>query len=190
MVIYSLDVLLSQFGTSPLFHVWFCCFLIWRQISQGAGRVVWYSHLLKNFPQFVVVHTVKGFGIVNKAEIIFFSRTLLLFQWSSGFWQFDLCFSAFSKSSLNICKFLVHVLLKPGLEIFEHYFTSVWDERNCVVVWAFFGIDCFGIGMKTDFFQSCGHCCVFQICSILSAAFSQHHLLGSEMAQLEFHHLH
>ena len=67
--------------------------------------------------------------------------------------------SLFSKTSLNIWKFTVHVLLKPGLENFEHYFTSMWDECNCVEVWAFFGI-----GMKTDLFKSCGHCWVFQIC--------------------------
>ena len=67
--------------------------------------------------------------------------------------------SAFSKSSLNIRKFMIHILLKPGLENFEHYFTSGWDEYNCAVVWAFFGI-----GMKTDLFQSCDHCWVFQIC--------------------------
>ena len=67
------------------------------------------------------------------------------------------------KTSLNIRKFMVHVLLKPGLENFEHDFTSMWDECNCAVVWAFFGI-AFAIGMKTDLFQSCGHCCVLQIC--------------------------
>ena len=67
--------------------------------------------------------------------------------------------STFSKSSLRIWEFSVQVLLKPGLENFEHYFTSVWDECNCAIVWAFFGI-----GMKTDLFQSCGHCWVFQIC--------------------------
>jgi len=64
---------------------------------------------------------------------------------------------------LNIWKFTVHVLLKPGLENFEHYFTSMWDECNCALVQAFFGI-AFGIGMKADLFQSCGHCWVFQIC--------------------------
>ena len=63
---------------------------------------------------------------------------------------------AFSKSSLNIW-FTVHVLLMPGLENFEHYFTSMWSEYNCAVVWAFFGIPLFRIGMKTDLFQSCGH---------------------------------
>ena len=72
--------------------------------------------------------------------------------------------SAFSETSLNIWKFTVHLLLKPGLENFEYYFTIVWDECNCEVVWAFFGMPFFGIGMKTDLFQSCGHCWVFQIC--------------------------
>ena len=72
--------------------------------------------------------------------------------------------SAFSKSILNISKFSVHILLKPGLENFEHYFASVWDECNCVVVWTFLAIPFFGIGMKTDRFQSCGLCWVFQMC--------------------------
>ena len=78
--------------------------------------------------------------------------------------------SAFSKSSLNIWNFTVHVLLKPGLENFEHYFTSMWDECNCAVVWTLFGT-----GMKTDLFQSCGHCWVFKIdwhveCSTFTAS--------------------
>ena len=73
MRVYIIHMLLSLFGTSLLFHVQSnCCFLICIQISQEAGQVVWYSHLLKNFPEFVVVHTVKGFGIVNKAEIDIF----------------------------------------------------------------------------------------------------------------------
>ena len=72
--------------------------------------------------------------------------------------------SAFFKTSLNIWKFTVHVWLKPGLENFEHYFTSVWDECNYAVVWAFFALPFFGIGMKTDFYQPCGHCWVSQIC--------------------------
>ena len=69
-------------------------------------------------------------------------------------WQFD----------LNIWKFTVHILLKPGLENFEHYFASVWDECNCVIVWTSLALSFFGIGMKTDLFQSCDHCWVFQIC--------------------------
>ena len=71
MTTYSLDTHLSHFGTSSLFHVELlnCCFLTYTQAFQEAGKVVWYSHLLKNFPQFVMIHTVKGFGIVNKAEV-------------------------------------------------------------------------------------------------------------------------
>ena len=71
--------------------------------------------------------------------------------------------SAFSKSSLNIRKFSVHVLLNPALKNFEHYFAGMWDECNCAVVWTFLALPFFGIGMKTDLFQSCGHCWVFQI---------------------------
>ena len=74
------------------------------------------------------------------------------------------CSSAFSETSLNIREFMVHVLLKPGLEYFEHYFTSMWYECSCVVVWTFLALPFFGIGMKTDLFQSRGHCWVFQIC--------------------------
>ena len=83
MTIYSLDLLLSQFGTSLFFHVWFCHFLICIQISQEAGQVVWYSRLLKNFPQFVVIHTVKGFGVVNKAEVDVFLKLscFCMIQW-------------------------------------------------------------------------------------------------------------
>ena len=92
------------------------------------------------------------------------SGILLLFLWPSGCWQFDLWFLAFSKSSLDIWNFTVHILLKPGLENFEHSFASMWDKCNCAIVWTFFGIAFFGIGMKTDLFQSCGHCWIFQIC--------------------------
>ena len=140
MTRYSLDIFLSWFGTSLLFHIQFCCFLTWIQISQEAGKVVWYSHLFQNFPQFVVIHTVKGFGIVNKAEVDVFSGTLLFFLWCNGCWPLISGSSAFSKYSLNIWKFTVHVLLKPGLENLEHYFTSVWDECNCAVVGTFFDI--------------------------------------------------
>ena len=85
----------------------------------------WYSHLFQNFPQFILIHTVKGFGIVNKAEIDVFSGTLLLFQDPADVGNLISGSSAFSKTSLNIRKFTVHVLLKPGLENFEHYFTSM-----------------------------------------------------------------
>ena len=82
--------------------------------------MVWYSHLLKNFPQFVVIHTVKGFGIVNKAEVIVFLELICFFFDPMDVGNLMSGSSAFSKSSLNIWKFSVHVLLKPGLENFEH----------------------------------------------------------------------
>ena len=117
-----------------------CCFLTCIQISQRAGKVVWYSHLLKNFPQFAVIHTVKGFVIVNKAKVDVFLELSCFFSDPLDVGNLISVSSAFSKSSLNIWKFTVHVLMKPGLESLEHYFTSVWDESICVVVWAFFGI--------------------------------------------------
>ena len=114
-------------------------FLTCTQISQKAGQVVWHSHLFKNFPQFVVIHTVKGFGIVNKAERDVFLELFWFFDEPMNVGNLISGSSASSKSSLNIWKFRVHVLLKPGLENFKHYFASVWDECNCAVVWAFFG---------------------------------------------------
>ena len=140
-----------------------CCFLTCTQISQEAGKVIWYSHLLKNFPQFVVIHTVKGFGIVNKTEVDVFLEFSCFFDDLTDIGNLNSGSSAFSKSSLNIWKFTVHVLLKPGLENFEHYFASMWDEYNCVVVWAFFGIAFLWDWNENWPFQSCGHCWVFQI---------------------------
>jgi len=102
-----------------------CFFLTYIHVSQEAGQVVWYSHLFQNFPQFIVIHTVKGFGIVNKAEIDVFSGTLLLFHDSADVGNLISGSSSFSKTNLNIWKFTIYVLLKPGLENFEHYFTSV-----------------------------------------------------------------
>ena len=87
--------------------------------------MVWYSHLFQNFPQFIVIHTVKGLGIVNKAEIDVFLELSCFFDDSTDVDHLISGSSAFSKTSLNIWKFTVHVLLKPGLENFEHYFTSM-----------------------------------------------------------------
>ena len=117
-----------------------CCFLTFTQISQEAGQLVWYSHLFQNFPQLIVIHTVKGFGIVSKAEVDVFLELLCFSNDPTDVGSLISGSSAFSKSSLNIWKFMVNILLKPGLENFEHYFTSVWDESNCAVVWAFFSI--------------------------------------------------
>ena len=129
------------------------CFLTCIQISQEAGQLFWYSHLFQNFTQFAVIHIVKDFGIVNKAEVDVFLEFSCFFNDSMDVGNLVSGSSAFSKSSLNIWKFMVHILLKPGLENFEHYFASTWDECNC-------------------------------------AALSQHNLLGFEIIQLEFHHLH
>ena len=87
--------------------------------------MVWYSISLKNFPQYIVIHTVKGFDIVNKAEIDVFLELSCFFDDPEDVSNLISCSSAFSKTTLNIWKFTVHVLLKPGLENFEHYFTSV-----------------------------------------------------------------
>ena len=96
--------------------------------------MVWYSHLLKSFPEFFVIHKVKGFGIVNKAEIDVFLELSCFFDDPMDIGNLISGSSAFSKTRLNICKFMVHMLLKPGLENFEHYFASIWDECNCVMV--------------------------------------------------------
>ena len=95
------------------------------QVSQEAGQVVWYSHLFQNFPQFIVIHTVKGFGIDSKAEIDVFPELSSFFDDPADVGNLISGSFAFSKTSLNIWKFTVHILLKPGLENFEHYFTSM-----------------------------------------------------------------
>ena len=111
-----------------------CCSLTCIQISQEAGQVVRYSHLFKNFPQFVVIHTVKGFGTVNKAEVDVFLELSYFFNDPTNVGNLISGTSAFSKSSLNIWKFTVHVLLKPGLANFEHYFTNVCCCQVALVV--------------------------------------------------------
>ena len=95
------------------------------QISEEAGKVVWYSYLLKNFPQFVVIHTVKGFGIVNKAEVDVFLELSCFFNDPVDVGNLISGSSAFLKSSLNIWNFMVHILFKPGLENCEHYSASM-----------------------------------------------------------------
>ena len=127
-----------------------CCFLNYIQVSQEAGPVVWYSHLFQNFPQFIVIHTVKGFGIVNKAEIDVFLEFSYFFHDPEDVGNLISGSSAFSKTSLNICKFTAHGLLKPDLENFEHYFTSVWDECNCALILCSLSIlwDCLSLELE------------------------------------------
>ena len=124
MTIYSFDILLFLFGTS-LFHISSnCYFLTWIQISQEVAQVDGIP-ISKNFPRFVVIHTVKCFGIVNKAEIDVFLELFCFFDDPEDVGNLISGSSAFCQSSLNICKFLVHILLKPGLENFELFFISV-----------------------------------------------------------------
>ena len=123
MTIYSPNVLLSQFGTSSCsMFCSNCCFLTRKQIYQEAGQVVWYSHHLKNFPQFVVIHTVQGFDLVNKAEVDVFLELFCFFYDQTDVGNLISGSSAFFKSSLNIRKVTVHILLKPALDNFENYF--------------------------------------------------------------------
>ena len=114
-----------------------CCYLTCIQVSQKAGQVVCYSHLLVF--RFIVIRTIKSFGIVNKAEVDVFLELSCFFNDPADVGNLISGSSAFFKASLNIWKFTVHVWLKPGLENFEHYFISMWGECNCVVVLTYFG---------------------------------------------------
>ena len=120
-------------------------------------------------------HTIKGFSIVTETEVdVFMEFSCFFFDPVDVGNLFSGC-SAVSKSNVNIWKFSVHILFKPDLENFEHYFANTWTECNCAVAWTFFALPFFGIGMKTDIFQSCGHCWVFQIfwhieCSTFTAS--------------------
>ena len=170
-----------------------CCFLAHLQVSQETGKVVWYSHLYKNFSQFVVIHTVRGFSVVNETEVDSTRSRILelscFFYDPADVGNLISGSSAFSKTSLNSWEFLVHLLLKPGLENFEHYFTSMQNECSCAVVCLW---NCLSLGLKwkLTFSSPVATAEYFKFSGLLSAALSQHHLLGFEIAQLEFHHLH
>ena len=116
------------------------CFLTCIQVSQVGGKVVWYSHLFKNFPQFAVIHTVKCFSIVNETEVDVFLEFSCFFYDLTDVSNLISGSSAFSKSSLNIWKLSVPIIVKPSLKDFEHYPASMWNKHNCVIVWTFFGI--------------------------------------------------
>ena len=167
-----------------------CCFLTGIQISQEAGQVVWYSHLLQNFPQFIMIHRVKGFGIVNKAEIDVFldsldfsmiqrmlaiwalvPMTFLKPAWTTESSRFTYCWSL-SWTILNIT--LLACEMSAFVPQFEHSLALIF----------------FGIGIKTDLFQFCGHCWVFRICWQIECSTFKASSFRIEIAQLEFHHLH
>ena len=141
----------------------------------------------------MVIYTVEGFGKVNKAEVDVFLELSCFFDDPTDVGNLNSGSSAFSKSSLNIWEFMVHVLLKensPGLENFENYFASVWDECNCAVVWALFGIAFLRDWNENWSFSVLWPAEFSKFAGILSAALTQYHLLGFERTELEFHHLH
>ena len=117
-----------------------CCFLTYIQVFQEAGKVVWYFYLLKNFPQFVVFRTVKGFSILEEAEVDVFLEFPCFPHNQTNAGNLISASSASSKSSLYIWKFSIHILLKPSLKDSEHKLTSMWNDSNCTVVWTFYGI--------------------------------------------------
>ena len=174
------------------------CFLTCIQVSQEAGQVVWYSHLFQNYPQFIVIHTVKGFGIVNKAEIDVFLELSCFFHdaiqrmlaiWYPVLLPF-LKPAWTSRSSQFMYCWIFHIFFNC-LENFEHYFTRLWDECNCAVVWAFFDI-----AFLWDWNENWPFPVLWPVLSFPNLlaywvlALSQHHLSGFEIAKLEFHHLH
>ena len=111
-----------------------CCFLTCIQVSQETDKVVWYSHLFKNFPLFVVIHIVKGFRVVNEEEVDIFLEFLCFLHDPPNVANLISGPSTYSKSSLSIWKFSVHILLKPSLKDFEHNLASILNECNCIVV--------------------------------------------------------
>ena len=150
-----------------------CCFLICIHVSQKTGKVVCYSLLFKNFPQFVMVHTIKDFSIVNEIEVEVFLEFHCFLYDPANIGNLISDSSGFSKSSFYIYKFSVHRVLKPSLKDFERYLASMWNDCNCTIVWTAFDIVFFGFGMNTDFLPPCIHCWVFHICwSIECSAFT------------------
>ena len=117
----------------------FCCFIC-IQVSQEAGKVIWYSHFLKNSPQFVVIHTVKGFSIVNEAEGDVFLEFPCFLHDPVNVDSFTSCFSDISKPSLYIWKFSVHIVLESNLRDSEHNLAGMWHGQNCAVAGTFYGI--------------------------------------------------
>ena len=116
------------------------CFLTLIQVSQETGKAVCYSHLFKNFPQFVVIHTVKVFSIVNKLEVGVFLEILCLLHDPTNVGNLISGSSVSSKPRLYFWKFSVHILLKPSLNDFERNLANMWNEYNCIIIWTFFGI--------------------------------------------------
>ena len=131
---------------------------------------------------------VKGFTIANEAEVDIFLEFPSFFYYTVNVGNLISCSSNFFKYSLCTWNFSVHVLLKPNLKDFELYLADMWNECNCAVVWHYLALPFFEIEMKTDLFQSCGHCWGFQICWHIEC--STFTTSGFEITQLEFHYFH
>ena len=141
MTVYILDVLISQFGTGSVVPCPFLTVASWPAYRFLRRQVIWSDIPISwRIFQFVVIYIVKGFGIINKAKVDVFLELSCFFCDPADVGNLISGSSAFSESSLNFWKFTVHVLLMPCLENFELYFTSMWDECSCVVVWTFFGV--------------------------------------------------
>ena len=173
---YSLKVLLSQFWTNLLFHVWFSCFLICIQVSQQSDKMVWYSHIFKNspppppkkyFPPFAVIHTVKGLSIVS--EDVFLELPCFLHD-PTNFGNLISGSSVFSKSSLHIWKFSVHVLLKPSL---KDFWALPWQHVKWVYLYSSLNIlwHCPSLGLewKLTFSSPVATVEFSKFCGIMSA---------------------
>ena len=168
------------------------CFWTCIQVSQEAGQEVWYFHHFMNFPQLLVIHTVKGVGVVNEAEVDVFIKLHHFFYDPMDIGNLISGSSAFSKSSLYIWKFSVHILLKPSLKDFEHYLASMWNEHSWAgsslnILWHWPSL---GLEWKLTLSSPVATAEFSKFAGISRAALSQHHLLGFEIAQLEFYHLH
>ena len=142
-------------------------------------KVIWSCHLFNNFPQFVVIYTIKEFGIVNEAEVdVFFLKFPCYLHDPTNVDNLISGSSAFSKTNLYIWKFSIHVLLKPNFKDFEHYLVSMWNEWNSVV----FNCHSFSLGWKLTFSSPVATAGFSKFANILSAALYQHHLLVFETA--------
>ena len=140
------------------------CFLTHIQVSQETGKM-WYSHLFKRFPQFVMIHTVKGFSVVDETDTDVFLEFPSFLYDSTNVGNLISGSSSFSKSSLDISKFLVHLMLNLGMQDFKYDLKLAWTLSAIVQPFKHSLVLPFlGIGMRIDLFQSCGHCWVFQIC--------------------------
>ena len=166
-----------------------CCFLTCLKISQEAGQVAWYSYLFKDFTQFLVIHTIKVFNIVNKAEVDVFLKLFCFFNYLTDFGNLMSGSSAFSKSRTSGSSWIMYCWRLTCRILSSTSLAVRWVQLcgSLSILW-----DCPSLGLewKLTFLSPVATAELSKFPGILSAALSQHHLLGFEIAQLEFHHLH